>query len=249
MRLDQFLVKHLGIESRNKAQDLILNKSVIHESKNIVLDKPSYSVDVKDYIHIKIINIEALKYVSRAGFKLESIIQHLNIDVNDLTVLDIGQSTGGFTDCVLQMGAKSVMGIDVGSGQLHEKIRNHPKVTCFENINAKQLNLNEKFIDQINIKKFDLIICDVSFISLKHIIPGLNFFLNNNGHYLFLVKSQFECGPEYLNKSGLVKNEQIFIKIEQEIKDLCLFEFGHFTAYEKCSILGKDGNQEFFIYG
>jgi len=245
MRLDQFLVQFKNIESRTKAQDLIQNKNVFVNKK--LITKPSYSVLVADDIEIQ--NQEILKYVSRAGLKLEAALLKIGLSLKNKIVLDIGQSTGGFTDCCLQLGAKKIIGFDVGENQLHHKIKSNPKVIFFEKLNAKNLNESKVFLNAIPENKFDILICDVSFISLDHIVPSVSEYLKKNGDYLFLVKPQFECGPENLDKNGIVKNKNIYQKIETEIKSLFALHFGSVQSYFESAVPGKEGNLEFFIYG
>lgn len=245
MRLDLYLVHHMDIESRTKAQDLIQNQNVFVNSK--LAAKPSLEVSEIDTVEIK--NQEILKFVSRAGLKLEAALQKLKIDLKDKFVLDVGQSTGGFTDCCLQFGASQVVGFDVGENQLHEKIKNHPKVKYFEKQNAKNIHENFEFSKALPEKGVDLIVCDVSFISLAHIVPAVASYLKKDGEYLFLVKPQFECGPENLDKNGIVKNKNVYLDIQLNLKKLFTLHFNDVQNYIECPIRGKEGNTEFFIYG
>ncbi|MEQ1724140.1 MAG: TlyA family RNA methyltransferase [Pseudobdellovibrio sp.] len=189
------------------------------------------------------------KYVSRAGLKLESAIKTLGLDVKDKYVLDIGQSTGGFTDCLLQHGAKHVVGIDVGHQQLHASLTGHKNIEVIENLNVKELATSPQFIAAVPPNKFDLLVVDVSFISLGKVISFLVPYLKNQAEYLLLVKPQFECGKENLDKNGIVKNPRVYASIEENIRKICIENFNNVEAYIKSDIMGKDGNQEFFIYG
>jgi 23S rRNA (cytidine1920-2'-O)/16S rRNA (cytidine1409-2'-O)-methyltransferase len=245
MRLDHFLVRNKNIESRTKAQDLIQSGAVLVNGKLIF--KSSFAISESD--HIEIINTEVLKYVSRAGIKLEAAIKFLNLDFNQKKVLDIGQSTGGFTDCALQLNANLVFGIDVGEGQLHEKIKKNSRVTFFEKLNVKNIAQNQLFINNMPPEGFDIVVCDVSFISLQHVVPHIFKYLKKNGQYLFLVKPQFECGPENLDKNGLVKNEKVYTQIQFEMIELFTSYFGEVISYFESALRGKEGNLEFFIYG
>lgn len=245
MRLDLYLVHHKDIESRTKAQDLVQSKNVYVNSK--LVEKPSFEVAETDFVEIK--NQEILKYVSRAGLKLESAIEKLNISLTGKYVLDIGQSTGGFTDCCLQAGAAGVVGFDVGENQLHEKIKSSPKVKFFEKQNAKTISENAQLLRSLPSEGVDLIVCDVSFISLNHIVGAVAPLLKFNGEYLFLVKPQFECGPINLDKNGIVKNKNIYLDIQMNIKKLFNLHFNDVQNYIECPIMGKEGNTEFFIYG
>jgi 23S rRNA (cytidine1920-2'-O)/16S rRNA (cytidine1409-2'-O)-methyltransferase len=245
MRLDHYLVQFKNIESRTKAQDLIQNKNISVNQKIII--KSSFDVSESDDIQIQ--DQEILKYVSRAGLKLEAAFNKLNFDLKNKTVLDIGQSTGGFSDCCLQFGAEKVVGFDVGENQLHEKIKFNSKVTYFEKLNVKNINTDIAFTNSVPKEKFNLIVCDVSFISLMHVVPNLPNLLENGGSYLFLVKPQFECGPENLDKNGIVKNTKVYAGIEIKIKKLFHDHFGDVSDYFESAVLGKEGNLEFFIYG
>ncbi len=245
MRLDQFLVQNKNIESRTKAQDLIQNKNVsVNET---VVIKPSFVVRDNDRVEIQ--NQEILKYVSRAGLKLEGALRKLSLDLNQKCILDIGQSTGGFTDCCLQFGANQIVGFDVGEQQLHHKMKSDSRVIFFEKLNVKNLSTHSLFLDAVPSGGFDVLVCDVSFISLKHVIPNVFKFLKLGGDYLFLVKPQFECGPENLDHNGVVKNKKIYSEIETKTKELFEFEAGTFIQYFESDVLGKEGNLEFFIYG
>ncbi len=245
MRLDQFLVQHKNIESRTKAQDLISNNNITVNGQ--MINKSSFKVSDSDIIEIQ--NTEILKYVSRAGLKLEGAIQKVNLDLENKTVLDIGQSTGGFTDCCLQSGASQIIGFDVGEGQLHPKIQGDSKAVYFEKLNVKNLSDHSGFAKAVPPHGFDVLVCDVSFISLQHVVPNVCKYLKSGGDYLFLVKPQFECGPENLDKNGIVKNKKIYLHIESKIKQLFEFHFGSVLNYFESNILGKEGNLEFFIYG
>lgn len=245
MRLDLYLVHHMDVESRTKAQDLIQNQNVYVNSK--LAAKPSLEVSEIDTVEIR--NQEILKFVSRAGLKLEAALHKLKIDLKDKVVLDVGQSTGGFTDCCLQSGASQVIGFDVGENQLHEKIKNHSKVKYFEKQNAKNIHENFEFSKALPADGVDLLICDVSFISLTHIVPAVASYLKKDGEYLFLVKPQFECGPENLDKNGIVKNKNVYLDIQLNLKKLFTLHFNDVQNYIECPIRGKEGNTEFFIYG
>jgi len=249
LRLDLYLVQNKLANSRTQAQDFIQNGYVyaLQNEVKLVLSKSNYIVKESDKIIVEANRLQ--KYVSRAGLKLEAALKHLNLNVKDKVVLDVGQSTGGFTDCLLQHGAKQIVGIDVGHGQLADPLKKHPQVVSFENLNAKDLAVNTAFLRTVPVNQFDLIVADVSFISLTKIIPSITNFINEGGEFLLLVKPQFECGRENLDENGLVKDPAIFKQVEQTISEKALQSFKNVTAYFPCEVLGKDGNQEFFIYG
>ena len=187
-RLDILLFEKELAKSRSLAKALIENNHVLVNGK--VVNKANTLVSENDEIQIQ----ENMKYVSRAGFKLEKGIETFNIDFSNKVVLDIGASTGGFTDCALQYGAKKVYALDVGYGQLDKTLVSNPKVINIEKTNVK--NLKEvKFEDKI-----DIIVCDVSFISLKHVFANVNHLVDSNTNLIFLIKPQFELSPEIVSK-------------------------------------------------
>jgi len=258
MRLDLFLVSYKKIESRSKAQELISQGYVYLTKPNqekIILKKANFIVNEDMYSYITIQDNDFNRYVSRGALKLLGALDKLQLNIANKIVFDIGQSTGGFTDVLLQKGAQLVVGVDVGQDQLHAKIKSDARVKYFEKVNVKDLSSNTDFTtyvlqkNQSKVEYFDLLVCDVSFISLTKIISQVAGFLKNGGSFLFLVKPQFECGPEFLDKNGLVKNEKIYSDIEKQIKAECEKIFNCSTQFFESSITGKDGNKEFFIYG
>ena len=251
MRLDVFLVDKKMATSRTQAQELILNGHVYLKKLDAEtrLKKPSYVVADAERDFIFVTSNEIQKYVSRGGLKLEQALKKINLDVKSKIVLDIGQSTGGFTDCLLQSGVEKVVGIDVGHSQLHEKMKSDSKVTCFENTHVKDLQDHLKFKEAMPSGGFDLIVADVSFISLTKVIPYLSPFLKINGNYLLLVKPQFELSKKELDKNGIVKNPKSYVLVKNQVENAARFSLGEVISYFQSDTLGKDGNQEFFIYG
>ncbi len=203
-RIDQILLIKKIVNSRQKAQELIKNKMVTVDNKFIL--KPNTIIN--DSSDIKIIN--HLKYVSRAGNKLEKAIHNFNINVNNLVCLDIGSSTGGFTDCLLQFNAKLIYALDVGTNQLDWKIRSNNKVIVMEKTNFKYCKSND-FDNEIEFS-----CCDVSFISLEKIIPILSNILINNGNAILLIKPQFETKKENVKKGKIIDNK-IHINVIEKI--------------------------------
>jgi 23S rRNA (cytidine1920-2'-O)/16S rRNA (cytidine1409-2'-O)-methyltransferase len=251
LRLDLFLVESKLAASRTQAQDFIESGFVYLQNaqQKIKLNKASFNVDETNSSFIFVEDNLLQKYVSRAGLKLESAIKNLNLDIKNKYVLDIGQSTGGFTDCLLQHGAKHVVGVDVGHQQLHTSLLGHKNIEVIENLNVKELAESSQFLAVVPKDKFDLVTVDVSFISLGKVISFLVPYLKNRAEYLLLVKPQFECGKENLDKNGIVKNPRVYDSIEENIRKICIENFNNVEAYIKSDIMGKDGNQEFFIYG
>ena len=237
MRLDKELVEKGLVPSRTKAQELIKEKLVLVNGK--VIDKSNYSINDSDLIEIK--ENDKLKYVSRGGLKLDKAINEFNIDMTNLKVMDIGSSTGGFSDCALKHGASSIIAVDVGTDLMHESLRNHSRIDLHEKTNFKEF-------DSKYFKNIDMAVCDVSFISLKRIIDKIAS-ENVKIDMVCLIKPQFECGKEIADKyKGIILNKQIHIDI---IKDMInyLNEKGFFVKNLTSSpIRGGDGNIEYLTY-
>lgn len=245
MRLDQFLVQNKNIQSRTKAQELI-EKGHVQVNGQIIL-KSSWPTNATD--QVEVMDNELLKYVSRAGLKLESAIKHLGLNIENKVVLDIGQSTGGFTDCCLQYGAEKVVGFDVGEQQLHPELLQNPKVQYFEKLNMKSALDHPDFKKSVPAAGFDIVVCDVSFISLSYCADLIKQVLAADGYYLLLVKPQFECGEKNLDKNGIVKNPLIYQEVQEKITDIYQRQVGRCIDYFESALPGRDGNREFFIYG
>ena len=198
-RLDLILVEREFFETREKAKreimagNVIVNEQVVIKAGTMFKDNDELNIRVKD----------KLKYVSRGGLKLEKAIKAWDLDFSDKLVLDIGASTGGFTDCALQNGARRVYSVDVGKNQLDWKLRNNEKVVSLEEMHIK--DLKEEDIEN---KKVDFIVIDVSFISLTKVIPYFKKFLAQSGKIVMLVKPQFEVGREKIGRNGVVENEE-----------------------------------------
>ncbi len=251
MRLDLFLVQQKLAHSRTQAQEFIQGGFVLLKKENTtqILKKSSYDVteDLMPFISVQKNDFQ--KYVSRAGLKLESAVHFLKLNIAGKKVLDVGQSTGGFTDFLLQNNAAFVLGFDVGQSQLHPSLKNHERMLSFEGLHVKDLANSSNFLKQVPAKGFDLIVLDVSFISLGKVIGFLKPYLADQGEYLFLVKPQFEVGPDALDKNGLVKEVKSYQTVENKIKLEVEQVFGKPLQFFKSQLTGKDGNQEFFIYG
>ena len=237
-RLDLILVEQELLETREKAKREIMAGNVIVNEQ--VVTKAGTMFKDNDDLNIRIRN--KLKYVSRGGLKLEKAIKTWNLDFKDKLVLDIGASTGGFTDCALQSGAKYVYSVDVGKNQLDWKLRNDERVFSMEEMHIK--DLEEK---DINNKKVDFIVIDVSFISLTKVIPYFERFLAENGKIVLLVKPQFEVGREKIGRNGVVENEEYH---DEAIKKVISFskECGYeLIGVEDSPIRGAKGNKEFLM--
>lgn len=232
MRLDVYLFEHGFAQSRNKASEMIKNKQVFIAQKCIT--KSSFEVSEKDEVTLT----GERSYVSRAGKKLEGFLLENSFDLRNKTCLDIGSSTGGFVQVLLENGAKKVVGVDVGSEQLHPSLRTNEKVFLFENTDIRDFKSSDTF---------DLVTCDVSFIKIENILESIDRLAYKS--ILILFKPQFQVGKEIKrNKKGVVKDTKIIQKVMQDFEALT-FTFGWELLKKTDSILrGKEGNIETFYY-
>ncbi|MBC7420880.1 MAG: TlyA family RNA methyltransferase [Bdellovibrio sp.] len=251
MRLDLFLVKSKKAISRTQAQDFIENKYVSFKKfdKIVTLTKSSYEVTEEMEAFIQVDQNPLQKFVSRAGLKLEAAIVKAKINIENQIILDVGQSTGGFTECLLSLGAQKVVGVDVGHDQLHQSLKNDSRVIFIEGLNAKELAQSKDFLSHIPRGGFPVIVMDVSFISITKVMNFLKTYLAKDGDFLFLVKPQFEAGAKALDRNGIIKDEKVYALIQNEVTEKAVQVFGEVKDYFKSDLPGKDGNQEFFIYG
>lgn len=234
-RLDQVLVERHLVESREKARALILAGQVLVNGQKI--DKAGQAVDPASDIAL----LERPKYVSRGGRKLEAALDHFQIEVTDRICLDVGSSTGGFTDCLLQHGAARVYAIDVGTGQLDWKLRNDPRVVVQEQVNARYLN-REQVPEPV-----DIAVCDVSFISVTMILPVLPGLLAEHGEMVILVKPQFEVERGQVGKGGIVRDPELHRLACEKVRAAAEL-LGYRSDVIPSPIAGADGNREFLLY-
>lgn len=237
-RIDVLLAEKGIYSSRSKAKRAIMAGKIYVNDQ--LVDKAGTKVEKNSDIRVK---GRKIPYVSRGGLKLEKALDVFSIDVKDKEAIDIGASTGGFTDCLLQNGAKKVYAIDVGYGQLAWKLRQNKKVQVKERCNFRYLTPDEFPV------KVPLIVTDVSFISLKLIIPPALKFLSENGEFVALVKPQFEAGKERVGKNGLVKDKNVHRDILNEISNF-IDELGLYLADLSFSpVTGSSSkNIEFLIF-
>ncbi len=234
LRLDQLLVRRGLFPSREQARRAILAGEISVATR--VVDKPSELLDEQSAVAVK----PTRKYVGRGALKLEAALDHFHIDLQGKTAVDIGASTGGFTDCMLQRGAGKVYAVDVGYGQLDWKLRNDPHVVVLEKINARFLTC-----DQIQ-ELVDICVIDVSFISLTLILPNAVALLKPDGMILALIKPQFELQRSEVGKGGIVRDPHLHQKAQDKIVAF-VSDLGHVVAgLAPAAIKGADGNQEFF---
>ncbi len=233
MRIDVYLCEHGYFKTRSKATLAIKAKAVYVNDK--LVTKAGLLVNDGDKITIV---KETNRYVSRGGYKLEAAIEAFKLDFTNKIVLDIGASTGGFTDCALKYGASFVYSVDVGSDQLDEALKNNPKVKNMEKTNILATNITDKI---------DFIVMDVSFVQIKNMIPALLKYATTNNQMVILIKPQFEVGKIYL-KNGIVKDSKLHLQVLENV-DKVLRQNGIYI--HKCipsPILGGSGNKEFLAY-
>ncbi|MGM0535886.1 MAG: TlyA family RNA methyltransferase [Pseudomonadota bacterium] len=247
-RLDQLLVSQGLARSRTRAQRLIRHGRV-RLADGTPLSKPGEKLS--DDTRLSVEEDPEERYVSRAGLKLEALIAALGLDLTGKLVLDVGQSTGGFTDCALLSGARHVIGVEVGHDQLAPALRDDGRVTCLEGLNARAMagepRLRAAF-DALAAAGPDLAVMDVAFISQTLILPELAALLPAGGELLSLAKPQFELGPGGVNPRGLVTDPARYAEVETRLRDCCAelgFEVLH---WQPSPLLGGDGNREFLLH-
>ena len=234
LRLDQLLVGKGLFDSREQARRAIMAGDVMVGTR--IAAKPSELLEEQAAITVK----PTRRYVGRGALKLEAALDHFNIDVKRKAALDIGASTGGFTDCMLQRGAKKVYAVDVGHGQLDWKLRNDPRVIVLEKVNAR--SLSREHIPEL----IDLCVIDVSFISLTLILSNAFDLITPTGVILPLIKPQFELQRSEVGKGGIVRDQGLHQKAQDKIVAF-VTRLGHeVTGIVPSAITGADGNQEFF---
>lgn len=259
-RLDKILVSKGLVKSREIAKALVIEGKVFVDGKKIT--KSGASVSETSDIYLK---EGELPYVSRGGLKLEAAINFFNIDVNNKIIMDVGSSTGGFTDCLLKKGAKKVYCIDVGYGQLAWSLRKDPRVVVMERTNIRYLTeivksqktsassvepskVKSPELEDLIKSNIDMATADVSFISLTKVIPAVLEFLKEESEVLALVKPQFEVGKGEVGKGGIVREEEKRLRavkgVQEDLEKLGLKTIGLFQS----PITGQKGNIEFFLY-
>ncbi len=245
MRADQLLV-HRGLApSRSAAQRLIDRGAVrwrAHAGASAVWAQPGKAgEDLPEACELQVTDNAELRWVSRAGLKLEAALAQTTIKVTGARCLDIGQSTGGFTDVLLAQGAAHIVGVDVGREQLHARLKGDARVTSFEGMNARHLDAS-----LLPWPAYDLLVADVSFISLTLVLPAIAKLIAGDG--LLLVKPQFELQPEHIGKGGLVQDPAHHAIVEKRIRAACKKHRLAIVKYFDSAVTGGDGNREFFVW-
>ena len=245
MRADQCLVDRGLAASRSQAQRLIASGVQWRVGAGPWRAVTKNGDEVPEGAEVLLQDDAEARYVSRGGLKLEGALAACGVSVQGLTCLDVGQSTGGFTDCLLAHGARRVVGVDVGHGQLHPRLKNDPRVVSLEGVNARHLQDCTALQGQV----FDLLVMDASFISLTLLLPGVLPFLRAQGQCLLLVKPQFELQATDLGKGGVVRDPALYVQVEQRLRDACASLGLQVKAWLPSPIQGGDGNHEFFLWG
>lgn len=238
MRLDAFLVASGLVSGREKAKQLIENGAVTVNGKTVV----KAFVKVNDTSDVTC-DTSSIRFVGRGGFKLEKALEISELDVSGLIAMDVGASTGGFTDCLLQSGVGHVYAIDVGTDQLHPSLREDTRVTVLEGTDVRSERLREFIL----LHSVDVCAIDVSFISLKQVIPAVLPYLKENATLLCLIKPQFEAGKAAVGKHGVVRDKKTHCQVLEELCALFTTEDLHVKRLDYSPITGGEGNIEFLI--
>lgn len=244
MRIDQWLVQRGLATSRTLAQKWLAEGRVeyLDNGRWMAVTRASQQLGIGAEIRLREGTRE--RYVSRGGHKLEAALHSVDRDWQGIRCLDIGQSTGGFTDCLLQHGAALVVGLEVGHGQLHPSLANRADVVCLEGVNARQPPYMQ-LMSYVENKGFDLVVIDVSFISQTLILPGLKNLLAPGGLLISLVKPQFEAGPAFVGKGGIIRDPAAYVVVEQRLRECLTREGWRVRNWLDSPIAGGDGNREF----
>jgi len=236
-RIDKLLVERGLADSRTKAQAMVMAGVVLVDEQRV--EKPSHQFNTNSAIRIKGDDDPTTRYVGRGGLKLEAALREFQIDVTGFVCLDVGASTGGFTDCLLQNGAKKVFAVDVGHNQIDWRLRNDPRVEVREGVNARYLT-PEDFP-----QKFDLVVMDVSFISVTKVLPAIVPLLASGGPIVTLIKPQFEVGRGEVGGGGIVRDEAKRSRVVEEVNNAARLLGLEVVNLIESPITGAEGNIEF----
>lgn len=236
-RIDKLLVERGLADSRTKAQAMVMAGVVLVDEQRV--EKPSHQFDINSSIRIKGGDDPTARYVGRGGLKLETALREFQIDVSGLTCLDVGASTGGFTDCLVQNGAKRVFAVDVGHNQIDWRLRNDPRVEVREGVNARYL-APEDFP-----QKFDLVVIDVSFISVTKVLPAIVPLAAPGVSIITLIKPQFEVGRGEVGGGGIVRDEVKRLRAVEEVNNAARALGLEVVNVIESPITGAEGNVEY----
>jgi len=240
VRADQLVLQRGLAPTRSAAQRLIATGAVRWMSPAGWAVPHKAGEDLPDNARLEVTDDAELRFVSRGGLKLDAALQRLGLEVTGMTCLDLGQSTGGFTDVLLQRGAKHVVGVDVGRGQLHPRLAADERVTALEGVNARHLE-----VGQLPVDRFDLVVGDLSFISLTLVLPALVPLLG--GTLLLLVKPQFELQPVDIGSGGQVKRKSAYADVEKRLRKACAKHGLDVLDWFDSATPGGEGAREFFL--
>jgi 23S rRNA (cytidine1920-2'-O)/16S rRNA (cytidine1409-2'-O)-methyltransferase len=247
LRADQLLVERGLAASRSQAVRLIAGGLRWRDGADWRLVGKNRD-EIPASAELELLDAAEARFVSRGGLKLEGALAAAGVDPRGKRCLDVGQSTGGFTDCLLQRGAAQVVGVDVGHGQLHPRIRGDARVIAVEGCNARTLGAEAWGADPAQDERFGLIVGDLSFISLTLVLPALVPLLAADGDLLMLVKPQFELQPGQVGKGGIVRDPALHAVVEHRLRDACAVLGLRVLGWLDSPIAGGDGNREFFIH-
>jgi 23S rRNA (cytidine1920-2'-O)/16S rRNA (cytidine1409-2'-O)-methyltransferase len=247
LRADQLLVQRALAPTRSAAHRLIDAGAVRWLGPKGWAVPRKAGEDLPVDCQIEVTNDAELRFVSRGGLKLEGALAHCGLQITGLNCLDVGQSTGGFTDALLQQGAQRVVGIDVGRAQLSPTLAADERVLSFEGLNARDVSGSEFEATQPE-ASFDLVVADLAFISLTLVLPTLVRYVQPAGQLLLLVKPQFELQPVDIGKNGVVKHAAAYLQVEKRLREACAEHALKVLDYFRSPIEGGDGNREFFLW-
>ena len=249
MRADQLLVERGLAASRSQAQRLIASGVQWRHPSHTWQRIEKNGALLPPECELQLLDDAESRFVSRGGLKLAGALQATCVMVEGLCCLDIGQSTGGFTDCLLQHGAAQVVGVDVGHAQLHPSLQNDARVVCIEKLNARTLDAADSpLAPHTPLGGFDLLVADLSFISLTLVLPVMPALMQAQAQALLLVKPQFELQPADIGKGGLVKDPASYVQVQQRLTSVCEQAGFEVLNWLDSPVAGGDGNREFFIH-
>ncbi len=247
MRADQLIVSSGLAPTRSAAQRLIERGAVQWDSPKGWVPLRKAGETLPEQAQLRVTDDAELRYVSRGGLKLEGALRQAGIDPTGWVALDIGQSTGGFTDCLLKAGAARVVGVDVGHGQLHAALQTDERVVALEGTHVRELGASP-LREVAPAGGFALVVGDLSFISMIGALSHLDPWLAAGGQALLLIKPQFELGPQAIGKGGLVKDPSLYPVLEQQAREAALALGWSVQGWFDSTITGGDGNREFFLW-